>query len=147
MMTSCTVLDARRCISSAHPQVVGADAVDGADRPSEHVVGATELPRALDRHDVLGLLDDTDRRVVAAWVRADPAPLGLRHVAALLAEPHLGLDLGQRRDEPGDLLGVGLEQVEGDALRALGTDARESAELVDQVLHRAFVHPCSLCPE
>jgi len=30
--------------------------------------------------------------------------------------------------------------VERDALGALGTDAGQSAELVDQILYRAFVH-------
>ena len=35
---------------------------------------------------------------------------------------------------------VGREQVERDTLRALGPDAGKPAELVDQVLDRAFVH-------
>src|SRR6478672_11454553 len=55
----------------AHPQIVGADAVDGADRTAEHVVGAAELARALDGDDVLGLLDDADRGVVTWRVGAD----------------------------------------------------------------------------
>ena len=46
----------------AHAQVVGADAVDRADRAAEHVVAAAELAGALDGDDVLGLLDDADRR-------------------------------------------------------------------------------------
>src|SRR4051812_44465417 len=40
----------------AHPQVVRADAVDGADRPAQHVIATPELPGALDRDDVLGFL-------------------------------------------------------------------------------------------
>src|SRR6478735_9315327 len=130
----------------ADAQVVGADAVDRADRAAEHVVGAAELAGALDGDDVLGLLDDADGGLVAARVGADAAALGLRDVAAHLAEPDARLDLGQRRDETRDVLGVGLEQVEGDALGALGPDAGEPSELVDEVLHRAFVHTATLSP-
>src|SRR6478609_3270781 len=79
----------------AHPQVVRPDAVDRADRPAEHVVGAAELPRALDGDDVLGLLDDTDGGLVAPGVSADATALGLRDVSADVAEAHLGPDLGQ----------------------------------------------------
>jgi len=35
--------------------------------------------------------------------------------------------------------GLGLEEVERDALRALGTDAGQPTELVDEVLDDAFV--------
>ncbi len=46
----------------------------------------------------------------------------------------------QRGGQPLDVGRLGGEQVEGDALRALRTDARQPPELVDQVLDRAFVH-------
>jgi len=101
---------------------------------------------ALDGDDVLGLLDDADGRVVAPRVGADAALLGLGDVAALLAEADARLDLGEGRDEPGHVVGVGLQEVEGDALGALGTDPGESSELVDQVLHSAFVHTATLSP-
>jgi len=39
-----------------------------------------------------------------------------------------------------DIDRVGLEKMECNALRALGTDARQSSELVDQVLDHAFIH-------
>src|SRR6478672_526317 len=54
-----------------HPQVVGTDAVDGADRTAEHVVGAAELARALDGDDVLGLLDHANGCVITSRVGAD----------------------------------------------------------------------------
>src|SRR4029453_2750461 len=66
------------------PQVVGADAVDRADRAAEDVVPAAELPGALDGDDVLGLLDHAQDVVDAARVAADAALLGL---AAVLAGP------------------------------------------------------------
>src|SRR5918995_1224255 len=127
-------------------KVVGPDAVDGADGPAEHVVAPPELPGALDGDDVLGLLDDTDRVKVAARIQAHPAAVGLRHVEAHLAEAHLELDLGERVRQAFDVRGVGLEEVEGDALGALGTDTRQPAELVDEVLDRAFVHASRLRP-
>ena len=107
------------------------------------MVAAAELAGALDGHDVLRLLDDADDRGVAAGVTADPALLGLRHVAAGAAEPHLVLDPVQGRGEPLDVDRFGGEQVERDALRALGPDAGQPAELVDQILDGAFVHACS----
>ena len=103
----------------ADPQVVRADALDRGDRAAEHVVAAAELPGALDRDDVLGLLDDADDRQVAARVTADPALLLLGDVAADRAEPDLVLDLGQRRDQPANVDRVGGEQVERDPLGAL----------------------------
>ena len=79
------------------PQVVGADPLDRADRAAEDVVAAAELPGALDRDDVLGLLDDAQHGQVAARVEADPALLGLGDVAADVAEPDLVLDLDAAR--------------------------------------------------
>src|SRR5690606_22353634 len=107
---------------------------------AEHVVPPPELARALDGDDVLGLLDDADHLVAAPGVEADAAALRLGHVAAHLAELDAQLHLGERVDQPLDLLVVSGQQVERDALRALGPDAGQPAELVDQVLDRAFVH-------
>src|SRR5450432_1013591 len=70
-----------------HPQVVGADALDRADRPAKHVVAATKLPGLLDRDDVLRLLDHANHAQVAPRVTADAALLLLGHVAAHRAEP------------------------------------------------------------
>ena len=64
--------------------------------------------------------------------------VGLGDVAADLAEPHLVLDPFEGLGQPLDVGRLGREQVEGDALRALGPDAGQPAELVDQVLDRAF---------
>ncbi|GGR84000.1 hypothetical protein GCM10010252_23390 [Streptomyces aureoverticillatus] len=50
--------------------------------------------------------------------------------------------------EPAHVRGLGLEDVEGDPLRALGTDAGQPAQFVDEVLDHAFVHgvPSSFRP-
>src|SRR5699024_7044194 len=121
-------------------QVVRADPVHRADRAAEHVVAAPELAGALDGDDVLGLLDDADGGLVPPGVGADPALHALRDVAAGLAEGDLVLDLAEGLHEALDVLGVRLQQVEGDPLGTLRTDPGESAELVDQVLDHTFVH-------
>ena len=65
---------------------------------------------------------------------ADRAQLAVGDVPAAHAEAHPGLGLGDRRGQPGDVVARRLQQVEGDPLRRLRTDAREPAELVDQRL-------------
>src|SRR4051794_19421455 len=122
------------------PQVVGSHTVDRADRAAEHVVAPAELTGALDGHDVLGLLDDAQHVVDPPRVAADPALLGLGDVVAGHAEADLLLHPGQRRDQPADVGGLRREQVERDPLGALGPDARQPPELVDQILDGALVH-------
>ena len=64
-------------------------------RTAENVVAATEFAGALDRLDVLGILDDAHQRRVATRIRADPTALVVGDVAAHRAEPHAVADLGQ----------------------------------------------------
>ena len=78
-------------------------------------------------------------RLVAPRVTADPALLVLGDVEADRAELHALLDLEQHLGEPAYVGGLGLEQVERDPLGALGTDAGQTTELVDEVLDDAFV--------
>src|SRR5665647_1732078 len=122
------------------PQVVRTNPFDRADRTAEHVVAPPELAGPLDSHDVLGLFDDADTGQVTTGVQADAALFGFGDVAADVAEADLLLDLHQRFDEPVHIDRVGPQQMERDALRALGTDAWKSSELVDQVLDHAFIH-------
>src|ERR1035437_1316974 len=75
------------------PQVVRADALDRADRSTEHVVTPSELAGPFDGHDVLGLFDDADTGQVATRVQADTALFGFGDVAADAAEADLLLDL------------------------------------------------------
>jgi len=124
----------------AYSQVVRPDALDRADRAAEHVIAAAELAGLLDREDVLRLLDHAQHGLVAPGVAADPALVSLGDVEADPAEPHLVLDLEQDLGQPTHVGLIGLKQVERDPLGALGTDAGESAELVDEVLDHAFVH-------
>src|SRR3954447_18799526 len=128
----------------ADPQVVGADALDGADRAAEHVVAPAELAGLLDGDDVLRLLDDAEDARVAPGVAADPALLVGGHVPTDHAEPDLLADLGERVHEAAHVLRVGLQDVEGDPLGALRPDPGQPPELVDEVLDDAQVHAESL---
>src|SRR6266540_3045205 len=124
----------------ADVQVVRADALDGADRPTDDVVAAAELARLLDRHQVARLLDHAHQGRVAAWVLADPAGVAFGDVPAVAAEMHPGLDLVDGHGQPLRVRRLDLEQVEGDPLGALGPDPGKPPELVDQILDRAFIH-------
>ena len=95
MMTSLHLAVGEALHELADAEVVGADAVDRAERAAEHVVEPAVLAGALDRGDVLRLLDDADRRAVPAGVAADAAAVLVRDVAAQRAEPHLLADLLQ----------------------------------------------------
>ena len=109
------------------PQVGRIDAVDRAERAAEHVVEAVVGVRALERDDVDRLLDDADRRVVAARVEADRAGLLLGQVPALAAEADALLHLGERRRERERLLRRPLQDVEREPLRRPLPDSRAAA--------------------
>ncbi len=86
----------------------------------------------LEGEDVERLLDDAQPALVPARVAADRAQLLVADVEAALAEDDLVADVDEgRRQRPG--LGVGgAEQVVGQALRGLGSDARQARERFDQ---------------
>ena len=90
-----------RSSSSRIAQLVGSDALDGADGALQHVVAPVELAGLLDGHQVAGLLDHAHDRGVAAGVGADAAQVALGHVEAGLAErdPVLGLGDGAGQAE------------------------------------------------
>src|SRR5262249_42537503 len=128
------------------PQVLRADPVDGADGTTQNMVAAAVFADFLDGRHVLRLLDHADHRRVAARVPADPALLVLGHVAAHPAEPDPLGDLDQHGGEAPHVDRVGAQQVKRDALGALGPDAGQPAELVDEVLDHSFVHVRSSPP-
>jgi hypothetical protein len=90
--------------------------------------------RALDRDHVAGLLDDADEAGVATLVLADAAARLVGEVEADLAEADALLDLPDRVGQRIGVLGVGAQDVEGEALRGPLPDARQLAELGDEAL-------------
>src|SRR5262249_7751427 len=129
------VLEATQQLLDA--ELVGTDAFDRTDRTLEHVVAASVLTGPLDGHDVPWFLDHTHDRTVTSVVGADLAeglPASFGDVEAQRAEGDLVLGVGDRTGESSRVLAGQLEQIERDALRRLRTDARQPAQLVDQVL-------------
>ena len=104
------------------------------------MIAPAELASALDRHDVLRLFDHADRVIAATWIGAHAAQLVFGDVAAHGAETHLRLDRCNRLGKARDVRAICGEEVERDALGALGPNAGESPQLVDQILHRAVIH-------
>src|SRR6476646_891139 len=66
-----------------HAKVLGADAVERADRTAEDVIPALVERALLDRCGVLRLLNDAQAGAVAALVPTDAAEVALSDVAAL----------------------------------------------------------------
>ena len=70
------------------------------------------------------VLDDAQHRAFPPRIRTDAAEVVLGDVEAPTAEPHPGTHLDDGRRQPLDVDGVGLEDVEGEALRRTGADPR-----------------------
>src|SRR2546423_2900764 len=120
------------------------DALDRRDRAQQHVIATAVLLGPLDGDDVSRLLDDAQQRGVTSIVTAVDAQLALGEVEAAPAPAHALLRLDDGARETVGVLGRGLQQVEGDALRRFGADAGEPSQLVDQALHRPFEGGCHL---
>ena len=124
----------------ADPEIRRLDAVEGGEGAAEHVVEAPVLVRPLEGDDVDRLLDDAHDRAVAPRVRADGAELVLGQVAAVAAEVHALLHLGDRLTERERLLLRDREQVEGEALRRARADPGEPGQLGDEVVDGGAEH-------
>jgi hypothetical protein len=110
------------------------------------VVTAPELTRTLDRDDVSRVLDDAEDRGVTAIVGTDGTAFGDADVEADRAEHGALFDLDDRSRQTSRILGSDFQQMKGDPLSGLRTDAREPPELVDEVLDRAFEQRQSRLP-
>ena len=110
----------------------GSTPFSGRDLAAQHVVLAAERAGLLDADDVHRPLDDADQRGVPARVGANGAGGLLRERAADFAEPD---PLPRVEDGLGELFdraGLGLHQVQGDALRRARPDAGQLAQGADQ---------------
>src|SRR6266567_2117276 len=78
----------------AHPQILGADAVERGKRAKQDVVAPAELAGALEREEIVGLLDDAQDALVSLRVAADAAGILFRDVEADAAVDDARLELG-----------------------------------------------------
>ena len=135
----------------ADVQLLGTNLVHGTDHAAQYVVETVVAARALDRLDVARLAHHADASGVAHRILADGALVGRGVVKATAAKVDLLLNLQDGLGQAAGLLGIGLEQVIGDALGRLGTNARQTAQLIEQFLQtviRTHIYAClrTACP-
>src|SRR5262249_40745411 len=113
-------------------ELVGADPVERREGTEEHVIAAAVLAGPLHRHEVVRFLHNAEQPRVPRGVIADPAGIGIRHVEAAPAMDGRRLAVHERLRQ---VLHAGrglLQQVEGQALGRLGTDAGQALQRLDQ---------------
>jgi hypothetical protein len=98
------------------------------------MVQAMVAARALDCLDVARLAHHANASGVAHRILADGALVGRGVVKAAAAKVNLLLNLQNGLGQAARFLGIGLEQVIGDALSRLGANARQAAQLIEQFL-------------
>ena len=142
---------AQACQQLSNVQLLGANLVHGTDHAAQYVVEAVVAARALDRLDIARLAHHANASGIAHRVLADGALVGRGVVKAAAAKVDLLLDLQDGLGQAARLLGVGLQQVIGDALGRLGTNARQTAQLIEQFLQTVVgthIYAClrTACP-
>ena len=98
----------------------------------QDVVEPLELPGALEGEHIERLLDDAQPGLVATRVPTDRTERGIADVEALVAEHDLVPDGDEGRRQRPCLRVRGAEQVVGQALGGLGSDARQARERLDE---------------
>ena len=91
---------------------------------------------ALDGGNVGRLLDHADHAVVARGTDAVGAGVDIGDVVADRAEAQVGLQAAHRLGQGRRILVGGAQNVEGEALRALGSHARQFLQLFNEPGHR-----------
>ena len=108
------------------------------------MVQAVVAARTLNRLDVARLAHHANAGGIAHRILADRALVGRGVVKAAAAKVDLLLNLQDGLGQATGLLGIGLEQVIGDALGRLGTDARQAAQFIEQFLQTVVgTHICA----
>ena len=135
----------------ADVQLLGTDLVHGADHAAQHVVEAVVAARALNRLDIARLTHHADAGGVAHRVLANGALVSGGVIKAAAAKMHFLLNLQNGLGQAAGLLGIGLEQVVGDALGRLGANARQATQLIEQFLQAmvgTHIYAClrTACP-
>ena len=109
--------------------------MQGRERAVKDVVDTRIVAGALDAGDAGGLLDDADEALVADGAGAVSAGIDVGDVVADGAEAQAGLKLADGVGEGGGVFIAGAQEVEGEALGALGADTGEFLEFVDEPGH------------
>ena len=142
---------AQACQQLTNVQLLGTNLVHGTDHAAQYVVETVVAARALNRLDIARLAHHANASGIAHRILADGALVGRGVVKAAAAKVNLLLNLQDSLGQAARLLGIGLEQVIGDALGRLGTNARQTAQLIEQFLQtviRTHIYAClrTACP-
>ena len=122
------------CGEGTGAQVFRADAVQRRQRAVQHVIDAVVV-RAFDDGDAGRLFDDANLALIARRARAIDARIDIGDVVADGAEAQLCLELADGVGERIGIRGARAQNVKGEALRALGSDAGQLAQLLDEARH------------
>ena len=101
----------------------------------KNVKGSIEVLSLFNGGDVGGLLDDADQALVAGGTSAVGARVDVGDVVAHRAEAQIRFDVAYGLREAFGVFIAGAEDVEGKTLRALGSNARQLLQLVDEARH------------
>ena len=115
-------------------QIVGADAIHGADDPMQHVIQTLVGVRLLERDQRERVLDHAEHGRVAAGMGTNSAHGLERKVLAGFAIPQTGLELFDRLAKTFQVLVFLSQQIKGEALGGFDPDARKLAEFLDGLL-------------
>ena len=116
-------------------ELLRADPMQRRNGSVEDVEDSIEMFRLVDRGDVSGLFYNTDQALVSRRTGAIYARIDVGDVVADRAEAETGFDVSDRGGERFGVFVAGAKDVKREALRALGSDARELFELIDQARH------------
>jgi len=127
------ILLARTQDELADADVVRPHAFERGECAMQNVVHAVIVVHALHRRNILWLLDDTDRRVVAFFRHADGARVAVREVEADGTKADLLLRSRNGSGKTMRSLHIHVQDMVGEPRRRLCPDAGEGAQLLDEL--------------
>ena len=101
----------------------------------QNMKDTVEVLGFLDGGDVCRLFDHADQALIPCSTGAVSTRIDVGDVVANRAEPEVGFDVAHRLGKPFGVIVAGAEDVEGKALRALGANAGELFQFIDQARH------------
>ena len=121
---------------AVQPELARTDAVQRREPTTQHEIQPAKVGRLLDGDDLGRLLDHAQQTGITSRIGADAAKLVLAQGPA--APTALDAEHGVRHDlrQTGAAFTVALQQMKGDPLRRFGTDTRQTAQGIDQLIQQ-----------
>jgi len=128
-----TGIDTRNEIGN--PELLGSDSVQRRDCTVEDVEDSIEVLGLFDGSDIRGLFHDAHQTLVAGRTGAVRAGIDVGDVVADRAETEIRFDVPDGLGQAFGIFIAGAEDVEGQTLRALGADAGELFQFINEPRH------------